>query len=53
MLIQAIGQLLPAAVAVALSPIPIIAIVLMLGTPKARTQRPGVRGRLGGSASWP
>ncbi|WP_426571541.1 GAP family protein [Aquihabitans sp. McL0605] len=40
MLIQAIGQLLPAAVAVALSPIPIIAIVLMLGTPKARTNGP-------------
>ena len=40
MLMQTIGQLLPAAVAVALSPIPIIAIVLMLGTPKARTNGP-------------
>jgi threonine/homoserine/homoserine lactone efflux protein len=39
-LMQTIGQLLPAAVAVALSPIPIIAIVLMLGTPKARTNGP-------------
>lgn len=36
-LIQAIGDLLPAAIGVALSPIPIIAVVLMLGTPKART----------------
>ena len=40
MLMEAVGQLLPAAVAVALSPIPIIAIVLMLGTPKARTNGP-------------
>jgi threonine/homoserine/homoserine lactone efflux protein len=37
MLSQAIGDLLPAAVGVALSPIPIIAVILMLGTPKART----------------
>lgn len=40
MLNQAIGQLLPSAVGVALSPIPIIAIVLMLGTPKAKTNGP-------------
>ncbi len=33
----AIGQVLPLAVGVALSPIPIIAVVLMLVTPRART----------------
>jgi threonine/homoserine/homoserine lactone efflux protein len=32
-----IGDLLPSALAVALSPIPIIAIVLVLGAPKARS----------------
>lgn len=37
MLDQAIGSLLPAAIAVALSPIPIVAIVVVLGTPRART----------------
>ena len=36
MLAQAIGDFLPAAVAVALSPIPIVAIVLVLGTNRAR-----------------
>jgi threonine/homoserine/homoserine lactone efflux protein len=35
-LIRAIGDLLPAAVAVALSPIPIVGVVLVLGTPRAR-----------------
>lgn len=40
MLSQAIGGLLPAAVGVALSPIPIIAVILMLGTPRARTNGP-------------
>ena len=40
MLTQAIGQVLPAAVGVALSPIPIVAVVLMLATPKARTNGP-------------
>jgi threonine/homoserine/homoserine lactone efflux protein len=40
MLTQAIGDLLPAAVGVALSPIPIIAVVLMLSTPRARTNGP-------------
>ena len=40
MLTQAIGDLLPSAVGVALSPIPIIAVILMLGTPKARTNGP-------------
>jgi threonine/homoserine/homoserine lactone efflux protein len=37
---QAIGNLLPLAVGVALSPVPIIAIILMLGTPKARSNGP-------------
>jgi hypothetical protein len=36
----AFGDILPLAVGVALSPIPIIAIVLMLGTPRARTNGP-------------
>ena len=40
MLGQAIGDLLPTAVGVALSPIPIVAVVLMLGTPKARSNGP-------------
>ncbi len=40
MLGQAIGDLLPSAIAVALSPIPIIAVVLVLGTPRARTAGP-------------
>jgi threonine/homoserine/homoserine lactone efflux protein len=39
-LLQAIGSLLPAALAVALSPIPIIGIVVVLGTPRARTSGP-------------
>jgi threonine/homoserine/homoserine lactone efflux protein len=33
----AIGDVLPLAVGVAISPVPIIAVVLMLGTPRART----------------
>jgi threonine/homoserine/homoserine lactone efflux protein len=37
---NAIGQILPLAIGVALSPIPIIAIVLMLGTPRARSNGP-------------
>lgn len=37
MLGDAIGDLLPAAIAVALSPIPIIAVVLVLGSQRART----------------
>jgi hypothetical protein len=40
MLTQAIGDLLPSAVGVALSPIPIIAVILMLGTPRARSNGP-------------
>jgi hypothetical protein len=37
---QAIGNVLPMAIGVAISPVPIIAIVLMLGTPRARTNGP-------------
>ena len=40
MLTEAIGDLLPAAVGVALSPVPMIAVIVMLGTPKARTNGP-------------
>ena len=40
MLLQAIGAVLPAAVGIAISPIPIIAVILMLGTPKARSNGP-------------
>jgi hypothetical protein len=37
---EAIGQVLPFAVGVGLSPVPIIAVVLMLGTPRARANGP-------------
>jgi hypothetical protein len=37
---DAIGEVLPLAVGVALSPVPIIAVVFMLGTPRARTNGP-------------
>ena len=37
MVLQTIGDLLPAALGVALSPVPIVAIIVMLGTPRART----------------
>jgi threonine/homoserine/homoserine lactone efflux protein len=37
---DAIGQVLPFAVVVALSPIPIVGVVLMLGTPRARSNGP-------------
>jgi threonine/homoserine/homoserine lactone efflux protein len=40
MLGEAIGGLLPSAVGVALSPVPIVAVILMLGTPRARTNGP-------------
>ena len=40
MLGEAIGDLLPSAVGVALSPVPIVAVILMLGTPRARTNGP-------------
>jgi threonine/homoserine/homoserine lactone efflux protein len=37
---NAVGDILPLAVGVAISPVPIIAIVLMLGTPSARSNGP-------------
>jgi hypothetical protein len=37
---DAIGNLLPSAVGVAISPVPIIAVILMLSTPRARTNGP-------------
>jgi threonine/homoserine/homoserine lactone efflux protein len=37
---DAIGDLLPSALAVALSPIPIVAVVLVLGASHARTSGP-------------
>jgi threonine/homoserine/homoserine lactone efflux protein len=37
---EAIGQILPLAAGVGLSPIPIIAVVVMLGTPRARSNGP-------------
>jgi len=40
MLGQAIGGVLASAVGVALSPVPIIAVILVLGTPKARSNGP-------------
>jgi len=40
MLGQAIGGLLPSAIGVALSPVPIVAVILVLGTPKARSNGP-------------
>lgn len=40
MLSQVIGDLLPSAVGVALSPIPIVAVILMLGTARARSDGP-------------
>ncbi len=38
MLTNVVGDLLPSALGVALSPVPIIAIVLVLGSPRARSQ---------------
>jgi threonine/homoserine/homoserine lactone efflux protein len=40
MLGPAIGDLLPSAVGVALSPVPIVAVILVLGTPRARSNGP-------------
>jgi hypothetical protein len=37
---QAIGGSLPLAIGIAISPIPIIAVVLMLTTPRAKTNGP-------------
>jgi len=39
---QAIGQILPMAIAAGISPIPIIGVVLMLATPRARTNGPAL-----------
>lgn len=48
---QAIGQVLALGVGVALSPIPIVAVVLMLGTPRARSNGPAfVAGWIAGLA---
>jgi Sap, sulfolipid-1-addressing protein len=50
---DAIGQVLSLGVGVALSPVPIIAVVLMLGTPRARTNGPAfVLGWVIGWRSW-
>jgi threonine/homoserine/homoserine lactone efflux protein len=43
---QAIGDLLPSALAVALSPVPIVAVVLVLGGAHARTAGPAFAGGL-------
>ena len=40
MLSDAVGDLLPAAIAVALSPIPVVAVVVVLGAPRAQTAGP-------------
>ena len=49
MLGDAIGDLLPSALAVALTPVPIVAIVLVLGAPNARSAGPAfVFGWIGG-----
>lgn len=37
---NAVGDILPLAIGVAISPVPIIAIILMLSTPRARTNGP-------------
>jgi hypothetical protein len=41
---QAIGQMLPSAVGVAVSPLPIVAVVLMLATPRGRLNGPAFLG---------
>jgi threonine/homoserine/homoserine lactone efflux protein len=49
---DAIGDFLPSAIAVALSPIPIVAVVLVLGSPHARTAGPAFAlGWIGGLAA--
>ena len=48
---EAIGQSLPLAIGVALSPIPIIAVVLMLTTPRARANGPA-RSCSAGWSAW-
>lgn len=39
-LAESVGSLLPAGVAVAISPIPVVAVIVILGTPNARTNGP-------------
>jgi threonine/homoserine/homoserine lactone efflux protein len=39
-LTQAIGDLLPSAVGVAISPVPVVAVILMLATPRGRSNGP-------------
>lgn len=52
MLGNAIGDLLPSAVGVALSPVPIVAVILMLGTERARSNGPAFAlGWVGGLAA--
>jgi len=41
---QAFGELLPLAIGIAISPVPIIAVILMLITPKARSNGPAFLG---------
>ncbi len=43
-MIHAIGEILPLAIGIAISPLPIIAVILMLTTPKARTNGPAFLG---------
>lgn len=50
MLAEVIGGLLTSALGVALSPAPIVAVVLMLGSERARSQ--GRRSPSDGSSPW-
>jgi Sap, sulfolipid-1-addressing protein len=43
-MLQALGENLPLAIGIAISPVPIIAVILMLMTPKARTNAPAFLG---------
>ena len=52
MLTQAIGDVLPSAVAIVLSPVPIIAVDLMLGTRRARSNGPAFAIGWIGVRSW-
>ena len=47
---QAIGEVLPLAVGVALSPLPIVAVVLMLVTVRAKVNGPAFISRVAGRA---
>ena len=48
---EAIGQVLPTAIGVAISPLPIVAVVLMLVTPAGRVNGPAFV--LGWIVGWP